>query len=46
VSKLAALRRSYLVLGELNVRPSVSYLARIRNNDEHHDEGGVENHEG
>ncbi|MFT5288671.1 MAG: Fe-S-cluster-containing dehydrogenase component [Planctomycetota bacterium] len=39
VSKLMQRRRSYKVLEELNVKPSVSYLARIRNRaeeDAHH----------
>jgi molybdopterin-containing oxidoreductase family iron-sulfur binding subunit len=31
VSQLAASRRSYQVLGELNIRPSVSYLTLVRN---------------
>jgi len=31
VSRLAADSRSYQVLGELNVRPSVSYLELVRN---------------
>jgi molybdopterin-containing oxidoreductase family iron-sulfur binding subunit len=31
VARLAASRRSYQVLGELNVRPSVSYLNLVRN---------------
>ena len=31
VSKLAAKNRSYRVLAEINVKPSVRYLARIRN---------------
>jgi molybdopterin-containing oxidoreductase family iron-sulfur binding subunit len=31
VARLAASRRSYQVLGELNVRPSVSYLTLVRN---------------
>jgi molybdopterin-containing oxidoreductase family iron-sulfur binding subunit len=31
VARLAAGRRSYQVLGELNVRPSVSYLTLVRN---------------
>jgi molybdopterin-containing oxidoreductase family iron-sulfur binding subunit len=31
VSRLAASRRSYQVLGELNIRPSVSYLTLVRN---------------
>jgi molybdopterin-containing oxidoreductase family iron-sulfur binding subunit len=31
VAKLAASRRSYQVLGELNVKPSVSYLGVVRN---------------
>jgi molybdopterin-containing oxidoreductase family iron-sulfur binding subunit len=31
VSKLAADSRSYQVLGELNIRPSVNYLALVRN---------------
>jgi molybdopterin-containing oxidoreductase family iron-sulfur binding subunit len=40
VSKLAERRRSYRVLEELNVKPSVNYLARIRNQEPesgHHD---------
>jgi hypothetical protein len=31
VARLAAGRRSYQVLGELNVQPSVSYLSVVRN---------------
>jgi molybdopterin-containing oxidoreductase family iron-sulfur binding subunit len=31
VARMAANRRSYQVLGELNVRPSVSYLTLVRN---------------
>jgi molybdopterin-containing oxidoreductase family iron-sulfur binding subunit len=31
VAQLAASRRSYQVLGELNIRPSVSYLTLVRN---------------
>jgi molybdopterin-containing oxidoreductase family iron-sulfur binding subunit len=31
VSQLTASRRSYQVLGELNIRPSVSYLTLVRN---------------
>jgi molybdopterin-containing oxidoreductase family iron-sulfur binding subunit len=31
VARLAAGRRSYQVLGELNIRPSVSYLTLVRN---------------
>ena len=34
VSKLARSRRSYGLLEELNVRPSVHYLARIVNREE------------
>ena len=34
VSKLAAGRRHYEVLGEINVRPSVGYLAIVRADDE------------
>ncbi|KAA0214749.1 4Fe-4S dicluster domain-containing protein [bacterium] len=31
-SKLAASGRNYVVLGELNVKPAVQYLAKVRNN--------------
>src|SRR5208283_5386892 len=31
VARLASDRRSYQVLGELNIRPSVSYLTLVRN---------------
>jgi molybdopterin-containing oxidoreductase family iron-sulfur binding subunit len=31
VARMAASRRSYQVLGELNIRPSVSYLTLVRN---------------
>jgi molybdopterin-containing oxidoreductase family iron-sulfur binding subunit len=41
VAQLAASPRSYQVLGELNIKPSVSYLTLVRN---HPAEGRVENH--
>jgi molybdopterin-containing oxidoreductase family iron-sulfur binding subunit len=41
VAQVAASRRSYQVLGELNIKPSVSYLTLVRNRPA---EGGVEKH--
>ncbi|MFT7677125.1 MAG: Fe-S-cluster-containing dehydrogenase component, partial [Planctomycetota bacterium] len=40
VSKLKERMRSYRVLEELNVKPSVNYLARIRNTEEEGEQHG------
>ena len=44
VSKLSAKQRAYGVLTELNVQPSVSYLARVRNVEELEHSDSEEDH--